>query len=269
MGRLFSFDDLVESETQTAEETRSWLAGSVRQWPEFLDLLIKLGYYFGDQPPIETPDGIFQSHACLNYLQVPYSFRAAYLLWECGYYAETVIIIRHLLEVLVQLRYLKRHPEKTQAHMGWRIMDEKKNRVTIRTMFDEISPGLYDGAYSNLMSEVAHGGAGRYGFHVDVSDTQHPQAIMGNRYDEYTVTMALNYLQALLFGYLNLYETFFPRNTLDPAMTLRLKCAKAWLRTCMLQHRQVNPKSCDWYAQIDKIIFPDRRAESAEEAAER
>lgn len=56
--------------------------------------------------------------------------------------------MRHLLEAFVQMRYLRRHLDRFEGHVAGR------QRVTFKTMFDDLSPGFYGKYYGQRLSRT-------------------------------------------------------------------------------------------------------------------
>ena len=75
---------------------------------------------------------------------MPYSFRAVSALAYRGYNPEGYVVLRHILEVFVQLRYFSIHRDLLRPHLEAK---SAKGRVKFKTMFEEFSPGYYDDYY--------------------------------------------------------------------------------------------------------------------------
>lgn len=246
---------LLQSEEKTLDYTRSLFSGLTEQYPIMVDVLFKLPYYTGELDTIETPMGIFQSHCYRCYLQAPYTFWSVYSLWEKGYYLESFILFRNLLEMFIQLRYFQKYPEKTQGHMNQALPENKKHRIAFITMFNEFAPGFYKDVYGPVLSGFAHGTTPGLIFRVESSSNL--TVVMGNVFDDYKATFALNHILVLLFGYLNLFEFFFPKNALSKESLPALDASKTWLEHSMASHQKVNPNANSFYEHFNKIIYPN------------
>ena len=95
-----------------------------------------------------------------HYHTIPYTFKAAFDLWRFGYYTESSILLRTVVEKYVKLRYLNKQKSvdliklSSAGHLG--INGEKfSQKHKYRTMFDVVAPKLYkDYQY---LCELSHG----------------------------------------------------------------------------------------------------------------
>ena len=251
MSELFGLNYLTESEDSTTIATHSRLRGNYEHLPKIIDTLFKLAYFFGEQEDVETEMGQFQSFCFTSYTQAPYSFWIIFDLYAKGYYLEGVILFRHLLETFVQMRYFDIYPEKLKAH----ICDEK--RVTFKCMFDEFSEGLYKRYYGKQLSEAAHGMLYKDIYRFERKSSSEARTRMGCEYNEDFATYLSNNMVALIFGYFNLFEKFYPNNTVstDSEVSKSINEAKSWLEKYMAGHRRANPLSEQWYEHINRFIY--------------
>lgn len=121
----------MQGEEQTIVTTRSRLKGAKNNIPPAIEVLLQLIYFNESSKDINSPEGEFHSYCWHQYIDVPYSFRACYILWERGYYLESTIIIRSLLEKLIQLRYLDKHKNLiTSIWSGVKVKGEFGGRHT-------------------------------------------------------------------------------------------------------------------------------------------
>ena len=136
--------------------------------------------------------------------------RAGILLWERGHYIECVSVNRHLAESLVQLRYFVNRKAELGAHL---LATSSRNRVPFKTMFEAVSPGLYDAQYSHA-SSVAHSGMGMSVFSkwLPPDETmEYAQSLPKLRceHDLLAAGWTANILAILCSGFLRQYPTWF------------------------------------------------------------
>jgi len=233
------------------EATESEAAAILRNYPGLIDVMFNLPYFHGDLPAPETPDGLFAFFADSHYLQVPYTAWSLFDIWKRGYYLESGILLRSLLEILVQLRYFHTRADQLESHLH-----PERSSVRFATMFDAVAPEYYRKYYGLLLSSFAHGKGGQMYFRYDRSDPTNHRIRMGNEYVRDHMSWVLNQLLALVFGFLNLFPGFFPANTLgsNAAIESDRQDALRWLENAMRAHRTGFPQSEPWYEILDRII---------------
>lgn len=245
--RRFGITDLRQSETEVAEFIDEHWGALSRNYPELMDTLIKLSYFMEDDAGSPHSND-FLFFARTHYLQAPYTFWSLFTLWRKGHYLESSILVRYLLEVVVQLRYFQRYPAQLVVHMT------PKRGIKLRTMFDEFSPGFYEYYYGNLLSSIAHGKSGPLYFRLDHSQPE-VRIRMGCEYDEDAASMVMNQTLVLLFSFFNLFELYFTKNSLssDLKMQADVADAKRWLENAMKAHKNSFPATVEWYDHVDKL----------------
>lgn len=260
MENLFGIEHLIQTENETAVKTQIRLAGNSDNLPIAIDTLFKILYFSGETEDVETPRGGFQSFCHTHYAQTGYTFWTIYNLYERGYYLEGIVLYRHLLEAFVQMRYFDIYPEKLERHV---CAAKSSDRVTFKTMFDEFSEGLYHRYYARQLSEAAHGMVYKHIHRFRKEEPAKYTTVMGCQYNEVHATYLGNNMAILMFGYLNLFEKFFPNNTLisDEIVYKDYIHSKAWLERCMEGHRKINQDSEGFYAHINEFIYSAKESE--------
>lgn len=231
MPDLFNLNHLVKSENKTVQFTRNILAGVYTNFPEITNTFFKLPYFIGELEPPESDRGGFQSICTTHYFQAPYTFWALYGLYEKGYYLEALILYRHLVESFIQIRYFDRYPEKTISQI---------KRKNFKVMFDEFAPGFYEKTYAPILCEAAHGVFLKDIQRFDRKADSIGRTRMGCEFNSFFASSVMNQTFALLFGYLNIYDSVFPKNTLksDSIVYRNLSKAKKWLVSAMASHKK-------------------------------
>lgn len=246
---LYGIEHLIESEEKTSAVTSNCLKGFAEHYLIILDVMLKFPY-FSKLEEITTLTGEFQSIAMISYIQAPYSFRSMYGLYEKGYYIESLLIYRHLIEAFIQLKYFHKYPQKLMEHI------KQTKRVNFSVMFNEFSPGYYKRFYCGQLSEAAHGLVYKDIHRVERFSKDTARTIMGCEFSEVRASHVMNQIVALMFGYINNFRNFFPNNNLDEDKKIlrKFNYVIEWLELSMEGHKKVNPSSLDWYRHMENFI---------------
>jgi len=231
------------TEEQAACATRTAFGETDFRLNFIIDTWLKAQHFIGELEPATTDQGCFQSYAYFQCLQSPYTLLTVYELWRRASYVEASILLRHSLEVFVQLRYFQKHPELCMNH----VTEQPKGRVRFQTMFDAVAPGLYDVAYRNL-SKITHGNM-ILGFRGALSAStsqigQHTVPVLVGAQFEQNLSMLVHAFYIItMLGHLNYYPQFFPKNTIasDATLVEDLSEAQKWLESVFeLKRNNVN-----------------------------
>ena len=235
-------------------DTRSRLKGVLDNFPWIIELVFSLPYFRGESKDPETDEGIFESFCYSTYMQAPYTFWSIYDLYEKGYYLEAIVLYRHLLESFIQMRYFYKYPEKILVHI---VAKSRKDRVPFSDMFNEFSDDIYKTFYGIILSGIAHGGIIKDIFRVDRTSKAEIRTILGCEYIENHATLITNITVPLLFGYINMFEEFFPNNIVknDENISELILKAKEWLEFSMDSQKRSNPNSIDFLERLSKYIY--------------
>src|SRR5258708_11554890 len=162
-----------------------------------------------------------------------------------GYYLEAQIIGRHLIEVLVKMRYCHKHRDKLESLSS---VTHKVAPVQFKTMFEEVMPGFYD-EYKNSLSYPAHGGIGASAYRVQRDPRGNRTLDTGVVYKEFWATAFVNQENVFLLGYLRTYRKLFPE--LDTALSTvekqELQDVEAALENAVTQHVQFKGGENSWH----------------------
>ncbi len=202
MSYLMNFDYLLKTETETIKVSNDRHPAWFNYYEELIDTLFQLAYYVGEEKDVESDDGYFMAFAHNQLLKLPYTVRAASILIEKGFYLESALLVRHILEVLIQLRFFNKYKERLNKYVL------RKERITLKTMFCEFNPELYSKMYSAL-SDAAHGGFGSIVYRTTYKSATKGTTIMGSVYNEMFANYLLNQLIPLIYGILNFIPIFF------------------------------------------------------------
>lgn len=255
------YSDILNSELQTKIFTRSFLRGVNDNIPIILDTLIQLMYFTGQKKDIKTSEDKYFSYCWHQYAQVPYSFRACFILYGKGHYLEATFILRYLTEVLAKMRYLENHKDSVnQIWTNKKIeivgKNGKKKKLTLKDIFEEVAPGYYEKNYGRLLSGFQHGGTAASIFRIERKSPIETRVRMGAIWDERGATFVINDLIAICYGYLNYFSKFFPEGfeTIDGGLLRQYANSMSWLEKAMDSHKKEYPRSISWYKEIDSLI---------------
>jgi len=112
MSFLMNFEYLLQTESETIKISHDKHPGWFNYYNNLIDCLFHTVYYIGEEKEVESDEGYYMAFAHNQLLKLPYTVRAVTILTERGFYLESAQLVRHLLEVLVQLRYFNKHKEK-------------------------------------------------------------------------------------------------------------------------------------------------------------
>jgi hypothetical protein len=256
--RLLNFDDILAGEKSTIIDTRNIYKNVSSEIPLALNVLLQLNYFTGNCPDIKTDEGQFHSYCWHQYVNSPYSFRGCHILWECGYYLESAIIFRSLIERFIQIRYL--HKNKNLVGQVWSSIKPesvKVKKITFKVMFDHIAPGYYEVWYGKILSGFAHSKIAANIFRIKRSSPTNGKVIMMPSFDE-RGSMVINNVISLLFGYLKFFPIFFPLGfkTVPDDLLKEYNESVSYFQKFMDGFKNKFPKSLLWFKYMDKIINP-------------
>ena len=216
----------------------------------YIDTLFSVSYFVDGNGP--DPEDWFPYIAWERLVLMPYSFRAFSTLAYRGYNPEGYMVLRHILEAFVQLRYFSVHRNLLRPHLEAK---SAKDRVRFKTMFEEFAPGYYEQFYS-LASGVAHAG-----MHLSVMSgmTMDPRAKklnppLGTEFNEKKASVVVNQSLMLMLGFLTHVPNWSPAylanvSSKDPSVEAGRVVAIAEIEEWRQGHRATIASSHDW---IDK-----------------
>jgi hypothetical protein len=147
---------------------------------------------------------VFHSFAWQRYAIVPYSIRSLFLLLERGHYDSCVLLVRHLIEIFVQIRYFTSRKEKVGGH--W----VNTHPIPFRPMFDSLSPGYFEEYYGAQMSSAAHGKGNIGPFRFQELEGQNMAVLKGFAFDRGAAGYAIIHGLVLAYGYLKHFPACYP-----------------------------------------------------------
>jgi hypothetical protein len=253
---LMSYAYLVQTISGTAAQTDERLNGFAKRFPPAIDCLLKLPYWTGID--LSKPDD-FNSWAQPAYVSAGHSFAALYQMFRAGFYLESLVVHRHLMEVLIQLRYFAHHRDKVKAHFvpiefhgpqapvpaALAAGLPRRQTVQFRQMFDFFAPGFYENDY-RMASELSHGGIGTRLLRNDQSGA----AMLGCQFNEQHAALVSNEATALLYGFLSSFPEAFPTWTAPTEAKPTYDQALNVLDEILRSQWNGFPESRDWLTRI-------------------
>ncbi len=171
-------------------------------------------------------------------------------LLHSAFYLEAAILLRHLTELVAQLRYFENHKDQVQRHMT---ATSARDRVNFKTMFDESAPGYYERYYS-LASGFAHGGLAASLLRVRHHSPTSANVTFGCQFDEDRCTLVANSWVAILHGLLSSFDPSFPNANLGEEGAVAASQALANLDGYLRAHWSEHQKSHGWLRTIGKLV---------------
>lgn len=249
-----NFAYLMHSERETTSEFKAHNPTVEALMPEFLNTLFRLSY-FARQQESTTEDG-FQFFVFERYVQLPYTVRSIWLLARLGYYVEGAVVVRHLLETFVQLRYFARHRDLLVGHAN--SPATKKGRVHFKTMFEELAPGYYARHYS-LLANLSHAGMAMSALiGMDAAVDEHGRQLtpIGCKFSANGSSFVMNQLLMILSGYVRQVPNWFSAyaGLVDSETEEQRKLNLAALHEWREGHRTNFPASHGWH-QLSEMLM--------------
>jgi hypothetical protein len=240
--KKLDYEYVLKTEHETREKTSIFLKGVKDYEPIIFDTFFQLMYFTGKQP-VDDPEGDYHNFCWHQYYHAGYSLRACFILYESGYYLEAKIILRRLLEILVKMRYLQNHKEFVAPLWLNKVVtikdiEGKKKNLSIRDMFKEIAPDLYDDFYGLLLSGFTHGGIGSG---IGKISFKEPSlgAMLGSVWSEDGATFVVNTLTFIALGYLKLFPQIFADGyrSIDTDLNEKYLKSVQWLGDALADHK--------------------------------
>ncbi|MGA2903082.1 MAG: hypothetical protein ABSD98_04575 [Candidatus Korobacteraceae bacterium] len=241
----------MRQEAVAEANTEASLADFLAYFERSLDLLIEMLYATPALLTLSTEMDEFKSQARPWFHSSFCTFRASVILSNRGYYFEAQILHRHLIEILVKLRYFFLHPEKLKTFDS--LATKKKARITWKAMFDEVLPGYYD-EYSWSMSYVAHGGVGANAYRVTRDASGFGTADAGVAYKEFWAGAFANQTTVFLLGFLRTYQRILAdsASSFSPELQKEISDVEALLESAIQSHIQHFGRN-NWHDIVEPI----------------
>lgn len=253
MPEYFGILAQIDSEIQTEKDTLCYTKTISHDIPLLVDLLFKISYFI---EKIDTSKVTVKSYCNDFYVLAPYTFKCLYDNFTKGYYSESLILIRHLLENFVCMRYFYKHGDMLEEYLknGKYINEDKKKvNLTYSIMFKEFDSLIYENDYRHL-SKSTHGKSAHSIFRT--ASPEHTRFLLGNQLNKDYIHYVLFNIILLVYGYLNYFEVFFPKNDLSNNQQIYSWYTQTLegMQALMLWHQENNPSVKEWYDLFNKLI---------------
>ena len=154
-----------------------------------------------------------RSLSWFHYYRITFTFKSIYNLALSGYYTESAILLRHVLETLIRHRYIFRSKNielvnlAFAGHYGYK---GRKFPVKYKVMFDDITPGLYK--EYQLLCDFAHGAGLSTILKTNITDNKSKNISLdgGVVFKPCEVTYILNQYTVYLLAHLELMMWIWP-----------------------------------------------------------
>jgi hypothetical protein len=251
--RHLTIQDVRLQEAQVEGGTELCLPGFHEYFDRFVNVLLELLYATPPAKTVVIDADAMKSQARHWFHSCIFTFRAAMLLSNRGYYLESQILDRTLIEVLVKLRYFHKHPDKLTEFQS--IAARKKNKITWKEMFDQVLPGYYVDEYCWSLSYVAHGGVGANVYRTERDPAGNGFADLGVSYKEFWASASTNQKAVFMLGYLRTYKKIFPESIdlLSPELHAEVFAVEDYLERCVKEHIAGKGRLNDWHRAVDPI----------------
>lgn len=243
-----SLSQLLMGMERTKLATEREIAGAAEHLPKAIDVLLQLPRFAraGTSMAEELP---FRWWAISVYVNAGHTSWALYDLCRRGLYHESTILLRALVEAIVQLRYFDSRMPEVRL-----LLDPKTvKKFRFKEMFEAVAPGYYDKWYG-LLSSVAHARMGATVFRLDEQGVA-----VGAKYDEFLASYVMNQFDPILLGLLRLFPRHFPgyASAVDPALEERRVQEMTWLQSAFDAQVAQFPRSTDWANLVRPLIDVD------------
>jgi hypothetical protein len=231
------YEGLLATAAETQRVSAREVRGANEKVPIAIDALLKLPHFIATSESDLTG---FRWWANSLYASTGHTAGALFSLWLKGFYLEATVLLRHEVEVLVQLRYFGERRDELVNHLT------RKLEVNFRKMFNTCAPGFHDPWYG-MLAGAAHGGVAATILRMGMVTVQR-QWTPGCHFDEARASMLLNQLAPTLLGFLNLFPKHFPEcvDLMPRGVREQHKAAVQWLEKVVEANLQQFPQQKSW-----------------------
>ena len=249
--KLIDIDWIEETKSYVKEQTLHEYGKGYDIITDTIDIFFNLSHFLNESIDPETEEGVFSHIAYSTYLRLPYTLYSILNKWLEGFYLESIVLLRHIIEGFVCLRYFSNNMNHTKQHY---IAKKASDRTTFRKMFDKISPGFYQELYGKIYSNFAHGGVITIGTRVDYQSPTEGEVYMGCKFHNIYCKLILDQITVFSYGYLCYLDEFFPtidtRTSSDLRKTFNKKISE--LKNILNEKRSSQETEDTW----QKIMKP-------------
>lgn len=190
-----------------------------------------------------------------HYSRNIYTFKAAYNLLLQGYLTESAILLRHVVETFVRLRYIAK--EKSidliwQSWAGHKGFEGKKFRIKYGTQFDKVAPGLYK--YYRTLCDIAHGAMASHVLRTDLSEGKidfDTGIVFRPRESTFVINQYTVYLLAHIEFMISVYPEIKNKMPEKYAEKYHETLTKLWR---FMKEVSESEKNKEWYEAVQQLV---------------
>lgn len=170
------------------------------------DNLLKINEFRGEYEKDDIELYKIQEQFQFFLTEFPYKFRSIILLMEIGNYTDASIILRSLIETFCFFKYyaVKNQGQKLIEYIN----QDKKSKIRIKDIMEDIAPGFYDKEYA-LLCNSSHGNPNLMGIlRGNVDRNNYLKYNMYNINEDWA-SMIINLTLPLIVGMFNMFDFIF------------------------------------------------------------
>jgi len=262
-----STDLLDEQESHVSLQTKETFGRGRNGFCDFsrdgIDLLIQGIFYLRNVDDTLDETGEYRnfevairSIAYYNLYHISLTYKAVYNLIHQGYYTESAILLRSIVESLVRMKYL--HKQKDidlinaafAGHFGY---EGKKFKVQYKTMFDSAAPGSYE--YYRILCDMAHGSFAAHAMKAKIKDKQRKILLdNGLIFKLEASTFVANQFSVFLFAHIKFMMLVFPEieNNMTRAYSDKYYRTISKFKALMRNFAE-NEQNKEWYGIVKQL----------------
>lgn len=177
---------------------------------------------------------------------------------ERGYYLNSLIQLRSLLDYFVSCRYFHYHPQYIIPYRKGQkcLIDGKERWLGTSQIYGYFSKDFYDRYYGAMLSCLSHGKVGSSIYRIDRTNPQEARVILVPEFNLRYSFSIINHIIPIVYGYFSNREIFFKGWIKALPVELEEECAvtMAWLIEYHKKQIANYPESKNWGHGINKVI---------------
>lgn len=152
--------------------------------------------------------------ASYHFLRIVFTFKSAYNLVANGYYTESTILLRSILETFIRLKFIDKKKDMNLAiqsfvgHRKYKKIKGEKYKVSIEVQFKEISPKLYD--FYRILCDMTHGALLSNIPKLELVNHKITYATLGLEFNPQWTGFIINQFSVYLLAHLKIMLKIFP-----------------------------------------------------------
>jgi len=266
--QYFNTDLLNKQEPQVVLKTQEIFGKGRYGFCDFsldgIDLLLQGIHHLRNVDDALDETGEFKNHEVAirtivfyNLYHISLTYKAVYNLIHQGYYTESAILLRSIVESLVRMKYL--HKQKDidlvntafAGHYGYK---GKKFRAKYITMFDSVAPGLYK--YYRMLCDMAHGSFAAHALKIAERDYEQKKITLddGLIFKLEESSYVVNQFSVYLFAHIKFMFLIFPEIEKNMTGAYAVKYYKAISKfEAVMKNFAEKEQSKKWYSAVKQL----------------